>query len=721
MLIGPGSFIKGGVTVVKPLPPPTYSLTTSANNINEGSSLTFNVSTTAVPNGTTLYWTTENTTTINADFFATSGTVTINSGAGSFTVTPDADLTTESGADEIFTVSVRTGSTSGTIVASSASITVNDTSLTPPVQGAGLFVNASNQSLQVAQPAGYTAAGAGSGATYGTISTAPIFKGSYPQPQVGWTAIGSSGAGPYIVTLTSVTDGGDTWELNWAPQFAENLYKGDPWTLYDPALAPFVLGTTWTIEFWINANNTSLVAGGGIWGLFNQVGWSTTNAIVVALSDAKLVFLSRAGTANDDVRYNEPPPGIWTHVAIVNNAGTQKVFYNGVEQTKVSGTFGTASYVNPWAPLYIGRLGPQNGGTFDGKITNVRITDQAQYSSTFTPAVLPTLIAGHTRFLWTPSDQALITDTGDSAMTITNSNTVTLSTDYPSITTTTRYSAVLDSTDYYKIGTAGTTPWALGTTWTIEWWQKATNLTVSNEQIYSVMGQYDNQNVIDIYYHNGYLNAGNGRPICVEPTAGVWTHVAMVTTGGSTQVYYNGVAQSVSAVNYNLTNSSAALYIGCRGNNLFQQFIGKLTNIRICSTAKYLSNFDPTVLPVRDAGNTPLLFNPSSRKVQDEGDNGLAIVSYGITYSTDYPQALTGVVHPYNGGTFGTMYCGAGDPKLAVFQTIPLGARITSNIPNFGVRTVTLTQASGGDWQLGYDFTGLTGFTSDTDTFNFFW
>ena len=717
----PGMRISPGIRARVPLPPVAYTVVPMVYNVDEGIGLPFYVTTLGVPDGTTLYWTVGNTTTTNADFVATSGTVTINSGAGTFIVTPAEDLTTESGAAEIFTVSVRTGSTSGTVVASSASITVNDISLTPPVQGAGLFVNASNQSLQVAQPS-YTAAGAGYGGTSGFVGDAPIFKGDYPQPQVGWTAIGTAGDGPYLVTLTSVVDGGATWILYWNARTTTNLQKGLNWSLYDPALAPFNLGTTWTIEFWINANNTSLVAGGGIWGLFNQVGWSTTNAIVVALSDAKLVFLSRAGTANDDVRYTEPPPGIWTHVAIVNNAGTQKVFYNGIEQTKVSGTFGTASYVNPWAPLYIGRLGPQNGGTLDGKLTNVRITDQAQYASTFTPDLLPVSIPGHTRFLWTPSDQALITDTGDSAMTIGNSNGVTLSTDYPNPTTTTRYSAVLDSTDYYKIGTAGTTPWGLGLTWTIEWWQKATNLTVSNGQIYSVMGQFDSQNVIDIYYHNGYLNAGNGRPICVEPTAGVWTHVAMVTTGGSTQVYYNGVAQSVSAVNYNLTNSSAALYIGCRGSNLFQQFIGKLTNIRICSTAKYLSNFDPTVLPVLDAGNTPLLFNPSSRKVQDEGDNGLAIVSYGVTYSTEYPQLLTGVIHPYNGGTFGTTYCLLGNPKLAAFQTIPLGARITSNIAGFGVRTVTQRQSDGqGGWSIGYNFSGLTGFTSDTDTFNFIW
>jgi hypothetical protein len=146
----------------------------------------------------------------------------------------------------------------------------------------------------------------------------------------------------------------------------------------------FNLGTTWTIEFWLKANAASETAGGGIWGLLNQVGWSTTNNIVVALSDNKLVFLSVAESANADVRYNEPTPGQWTHVAIVNNAGTQQVWYNGVEQTKVSGTFGTADYTNGTADVRIGRLGPQNGGTLNGKMAMVRISNTAKYLTTFT-------------------------------------------------------------------------------------------------------------------------------------------------------------------------------------------------------------------------------------------------------------------------------------------------------------------------------------------------
>ena len=94
-----------------------------------------------------------------------------------------------------------------------------------------------------------------------------------------------------------------------------------------------------------------------------------------------------ANNANDDVRYTEPTPGRWTHVAISNNAGTQKVFYNGSEQTRVSGNVGTASYTNGTDPVRIGRLGPANGGTLDGKMALVRISNTAKYSATFTPTV----------------------------------------------------------------------------------------------------------------------------------------------------------------------------------------------------------------------------------------------------------------------------------------------------------------------------------------------
>ena len=106
---------------------PTYAFSSVPTSINEGASGTYIVTTTNVSNGTTLYWTVNYSTALNADFVASSGTFTINNNTGQFTVSPVADVTTEG--PETFTVSVKIGSISGTVVASTNIQTINDTSV----------------------------------------------------------------------------------------------------------------------------------------------------------------------------------------------------------------------------------------------------------------------------------------------------------------------------------------------------------------------------------------------------------------------------------------------------------------------------------------------------------------------------------------------------------------------------------------------------------------
>jgi hypothetical protein len=110
---------------------PTYTLTPAASSVNEGSSLTFNAGGTGITNGT-YYWSINNSTTAAGDFSGsvTSGSFTITNNAGSFTITATADSTTEGA--QTFTVSLRTGSVSGTVVATSSTVTINDTSLAIP-------------------------------------------------------------------------------------------------------------------------------------------------------------------------------------------------------------------------------------------------------------------------------------------------------------------------------------------------------------------------------------------------------------------------------------------------------------------------------------------------------------------------------------------------------------------------------------------------------------
>jgi hypothetical protein len=116
----------GTVTVVDKTA--TYAVAESSSTVDEGSTITFNVTTTNVTTGTTLYWTISGTA-VAADFTdsATSGSFTINANVATISRTISSDASLEG--SETFTLSIRTGSISGTIVATSGTVTINDTSI----------------------------------------------------------------------------------------------------------------------------------------------------------------------------------------------------------------------------------------------------------------------------------------------------------------------------------------------------------------------------------------------------------------------------------------------------------------------------------------------------------------------------------------------------------------------------------------------------------------
>lgn len=110
----------------------TYTLTPSVSTTNEGTTITYSIVTTNLPNGSVVYWTNSGSTQA-ADFVdgVNTGSVTINNNAASFTRDIKNDTLTEG--PESVQIVLRTGSTAGPIVTSSSAVAVNDTSLTPYV------------------------------------------------------------------------------------------------------------------------------------------------------------------------------------------------------------------------------------------------------------------------------------------------------------------------------------------------------------------------------------------------------------------------------------------------------------------------------------------------------------------------------------------------------------------------------------------------------------
>jgi hypothetical protein len=149
--------------------------------------------------------------------------------------------------------------------------------------------------------------------------------------------------------------------------------------------------------------------------------------------------------------------------------------------------------------------------------------------------------------------------------------------------------------------------------------------------------------------------------------------------------------------------------------------------VRAGNTVVHVSNSTTSVVTeavfTADPDNWGITVSPAQMVTGAVNFSGArhTIVNNGTTVSEEFPNTFTGLVHPFSGGTLGLTYCLANDPRFAESAAIPIGARITSNIAGFGIRTVTAIVVTGGNRFISYDPTGLTGNTSTSHVFNFYW
>ena len=116
----------------------TFSTAVSSTTVDEGGSISFTVSGSNIPNGTYYYSIEGVSGTVSSSDFSgnLSGSFTVSNNSGSFTITLADDLQTEG--EEKFKVRIRRDSATGTIVATSSDITINDTSRAVSANANGL-------------------------------------------------------------------------------------------------------------------------------------------------------------------------------------------------------------------------------------------------------------------------------------------------------------------------------------------------------------------------------------------------------------------------------------------------------------------------------------------------------------------------------------------------------------------------------------------------------
>jgi len=218
------------ITLIDPTYP-TYAFGVIPASINEGSAGTFNVTTTNIINGTTLYWT---LATNAGDFSTINGSVIITNNTGSFSVTPTADLTTEGA--EAFTVKIRIGSVIGDVVATSNTVTINDTSTSPPTYAFGVIPTSINE---------------GSAGTFNVTTTdvanATILywfvdtnTGDFSTINGSFTITSNTGSFSVTPTLDATTEGSETFivKISTDNQFINVVATSLPVTINDTSTDP---------------------------------------------------------------------------------------------------------------------------------------------------------------------------------------------------------------------------------------------------------------------------------------------------------------------------------------------------------------------------------------------------------------------------------------------------------------------------------------------------
>ena len=163
-----------------------------------------------------------------------------------------------------------------------------------------------------------------------------------------------------------------------------------------PASPGWHITGDYTWECWVNPNKNPAVATAVHMQLMGQY-LSATDRNQLFLSDNGGVYMWLADGGSSDWYGNTGysfTPGEWYHVAASRASGTLRVFINGTELFNASSSLDTDFD----APFEIGRKGDNSLYT-NGKMDQIRISDNARYTANFTAPTTPFTVDTNTKLL----------------------------------------------------------------------------------------------------------------------------------------------------------------------------------------------------------------------------------------------------------------------------------------------------------------------------------
>lgn len=511
-----------------------------------------------------------------------------------------------------------------------------------------------------------------------------------------------------------------------APKYYSAKFNGSSDYLTVPSNSGFAFGTgDFTVECWL------YVLGAGdnqfCFPVQSRDGTNVGFYLQYNRTNQNLTFASDSGTplsvssANASILDNT-----WYHVSVTRSGTTATLYLNG---TSVSTTTSSENFTSQGI-LYISRRWVTDGALhyFNGYISNLRIIKGTAITP---PAGGPTtpLTAVSNTVLLTCQDNTFI-DKSTNNLAITAGTTTVkplLVSPFSPTSIVTSYNPTVFGGSMYFDGTGDylTAPYNLAYelasgNFTIEFWMyKITtgdqyivhNRPTSASAGWAVMTF---TNTIRFYYTGG-TSINTTDTIAL----GQWYHIALVNTGGTMKIYFNGVQVLSSAIGTGTAATATNLFIGCDNGPTFAGFFnGYLSDMKITKGATlYTSNFYPGSAPATPATTigtsvytSSFLLNGSSSGITDKsrtvdletvGDVKLVSNSpyNGTNYSINLPatSAYFALAQPALGNLF-TIEMWV-FPSAAQTNQYMYSGGSTSG-PLIGYNSTTFSAAHQGGWSI---------------------
>jgi hypothetical protein len=364
------------------------------------------------------------------------------------------------------------------------------------------------------------------------------------------------------------------------------------------------------------------------------------------------------------------PIGVWTHIAVTLSGGVVTLWINGTSVGTASGQ----SFSGSSGTLTLGGASDMQSV---GYISNMRVSNTARYSATFTPSTTPFTSDANTTLLCFQSNRFIDTSGNNIALTITV-GTPSIQRFSPFSPSAAYSTSVIGGSGYFD--GSGDYLSGIGTTSSFNFMHNSTALFTAECWVYvnslsSIITLFDNNNstsaqtgVTTQIYTDGTVNlfityGSTGNNIANITTTGTvkvnqWTHIAFVydqsLASNNGQVYINGVLAGSGNKSGNTPssgNASNAMRVGCYGNGTAQFMNGYISDLRIVNAKVYTSAFTPPTAPLTAIANTSLLTNFTNGGIYDNAMmNNLETVGNA--------QISTGV---FKYGTGSLAFDGSGD------------------------------------------------------------